>query len=284
MKDVLLTTESGSDPSEEVIWKTDLRIISMGVAIGNEMRRDRSFPVTEVFEEYRRTKKVPTTSAVNPQEYMEFFRQLRRERPEADIFHISYTSKASSTYRNAKLALRELGDPRIFLIDSENVSGGISLLLLKAAEILREADTPGEAVAEIRRYAAKARVIFLPDTLEYLRAGGRVSNAAYLGASLLNVKPLIRIENGELKASKKYRGKMEKTAFQVLDDYLRENHLEKDRLILFYVEGFSLDLLERLKAEVTSRGFRQVYTFPIGCVISCHGGPGAFGIAGFEEG
>ena len=284
MKRIVITTESGTDLPAERAQALDIRIIPMWVVTEGRSRQDGSFPAGEVFTYYKKTKTVPSTSAVNPQEYMEFFRQLRRERPEADIFHISYTSKASSTYRNAKLALRELGDPRIFLIDSENVSGGISLLLLKAAEILREADTPGEAVAEIRRYAAKARVIFLPDTLEYLRAGGRVSNAAYLGASLLNVKPLIRIENGELKASKKYRGKMEKTAFQVLDDYLRENHLEKDRLILFYVEGFSLDLLERLKAEVTSRGFRQVYTFPIGCVISCHGGPGAFGIAGFEEG
>ena len=284
MKRIVITTESGTDLPAERAQALDIRIIPMWVVTEGRSRQDGSFPAGEVFTYYKKTKTVPSTSAVNPQEYMEFFRQLRRERPEADIFHISYTSKASSTYRNAKLALRELGDPRIFLIDSENVSGGISLLLLKAAEILREADTPGEAVPEIRRYAAKARVIFLPDTLEYLRAGGRVSNAAYLGASLLNVKPLIRIENGELKASKKYRGKMEKTAFQVLDDYLWENHLEKDRLILFYVEGFSLDLLERLKAEVTSRGFRQVYTFPIGCVISCHGGPGAFGIAGFEEG
>ena len=283
MENVLLTTESGSDPSGEVIRETNLQVIPMGVVIGNELKKDGSFPVTEVFEEYRRTKKVPTTSAVNPQEYVRFFRDLRRERPEAEIFHISYTSKASSTYGNARMALNELGDDRIHLIDSENVSGGISLLLLKAAEILREAPDWETAAEQIRRYVKRARVVFLPDTLEYLKAGGRVSNAAYLGASLLNIKPLIRIEDGELKASKKYRGSMEKVAFQVLDDYFREFRLERERLILFYVEGFSLDLLEQMKGEALRRGIQKVYTFPIGCVISCHGGPGAFGIAGFEE-
>lgn len=283
MKDVLLTTESGADPSEEIIRETGLRIIPMGVTVGNELRPDRTFPVTEVFEEYRRTKKAPTTSAVNPQEYIQFFTELRKERPEAAIFHIAYTSKASCTYANAKLALEELGDSNIHLIDSRNVSGGISLLLLRAAEILKTADTAGEAKEQIREAAEKVRVVFLPDTLEYLRAGGRVSNAAYLGASLLSVKPLIRIENGELKASKKYRGKMGKVAFEVLDDYFREGSLDPERMILFYVEGFSTELLERLKAEVLARGIRRVLTFPIGCVISCHGGPGAFGIAGFRR-
>ena len=104
MENVVLTTESGSDPSGEVIRETNLQVIPMGVVIGNELKKDGSFPVTEVFEEYRRTKKVPTTSAVNPQEYVRFFRDLRRERPEAEIFHISYTSKASSTYGNARMA------------------------------------------------------------------------------------------------------------------------------------------------------------------------------------
>ncbi len=283
MEDVLLTTESGSDPSEEIIRETGLRVIPMGIVMGNEIREDRSFPVTEVFEEYRRTKKVPTTSAVNPQEYIQFFSELRRERPEAAIFHISYTSKASSTYRNAKMALRELGDDRIYLIDSENVSGGISLLLLQAARILKEAGNAGEAMAGIRKVASRIQAVFLPDTLEYLRAGGRVSNAAYLGASLLSVKPLIRIEDGALKASKKYRGRMEKVAFEVLDDYFRECRPQKEEMILFYVEGFSLELLERLKQETLRRGVRRVLTFPIGCVISCHGGPGAFGIAGIRE-
>ncbi len=283
MKNVLLTTESGSDPSEEIIRETGLRIIPMGVAVGNELRADRTFPVTEVFEEYRRTKKVPTTSAVNPQEYIHFFSQLRAEKPEAAIFHVTYTSKASCTYRNAEMALRELGDKNIYLIDSENVSGGISLLLLRAARILKEADCTEEAADRIRREAGKIRTVFIPDTLEYLRAGGRVSNAAYLGASLLSVKPLIRIENGELKASKKYRGKMEKVAFEVLEDYFKENSPDRSEMILFYVEGFSGELLERLKEETLRRGIKRVFTFPIGCVISCHGGPGAFGIAGVRE-
>ena len=68
-----------------------------------------------------------------------------------------------------------------------------------------------------------------------------------------------------------------------MDDYFRECRPQKEEMILFYVEGFSLELLERLKQETLRRGVRRVLTFPIGCVISCHGGPGAFGIAGIRE-
>ena len=93
---------------------------------------------------------MPTTSAVNPEEYAAFFLKLREENPEAEIIHIAYSSKASCTYQNAKIALDELKDARIRLIDSETVSSGIALLLWKSAQVIQEAQSADQAVELIR--------------------------------------------------------------------------------------------------------------------------------------
>ena len=128
MSEILITTESGTDLTCVHAEELGIRVIPMYVVLGEETKADGFFPVTEVMDYYRRTKTIPTTSSVNPQEYISFFKELRSEYPGADIVHIAYTSLASSTYQNAKIALEELEDSRIFLVDSLNVSGGISLI------------------------------------------------------------------------------------------------------------------------------------------------------------
>ena len=283
MEKIILTTESGSDVPQAMADELGIRIAPMHVILGDESYPDRTIPVAEVFDFFKRTKKMPTTSAVNPEEYTAFFLKLREENPEAEIIHIAYSSKASCTYQNAKIALDELRDARIRLIDSETVSSGIALLLWKSAQVIEGAQSADQAEELIRGLIRRERVSFLPDTLEYLRAGGRVSNAAYLGTSLLRLKVLINMVDGRLVASKKYRGDMEKVSFQYLEDFVKNLGGNRDAIILFYAEGFSLPLLERLKDRCRQMGFEQVLSTDIGCVISCHGGPGVMGLAAFAD-
>lgn len=283
MKRIVITTESGTDLPAERAQALDIRIIPMWVVTEGRSRQDGSFPAGEVFTYYKKTKTVPSTSAVNPQEYMEFFKELRREKPDADILHIAYTSKASSTWQNASIAIKELNDPGIFLADSLNVSGGISLICEKAAQIAGRAADGKAALEELESWIRRARVTFLPDSLEFLKAGGRVSNAAYLGASLLQLKPQILIQDGLLVASRKYRGKMDAVAVPYLEDFVRNNSLDREDLYLFYTDGFSMNLLELLEKRAGELGFCNVRRAMCGCVISCHGGPGALGIAGFAQ-
>ncbi|MDO5418133.1 MAG: DegV family protein [Lachnospiraceae bacterium] len=281
MGQIILTTESGTDLLPEHARKLGIHVIPMHVVFGGESREDGSFPVTEVFDYYKRTRSLPTTSAVNPQEYIEFFTELRRTHRDAEIIHIAYTALASSTCQNAAIALEELGDERIFLVDSRNVSGGISLICEKAAELAAKAQDAAEVVKELESWILRARVSFLPNTLEYLKAGGRVSNAAYLGASLLKLKPLINIEEGRLVAAKKYRGVMGHVAFLYFEEFVEKNHLDRELLYLFYTEGFSMERMDELKKRAAELGFQKVLLTRCGCVISCHGGAGALGVAGF---
>ncbi|MBS6952758.1 MAG: DegV family protein [Enterocloster asparagiformis] len=281
MEKIILTTESGSDVPQAMADELGIRIAPMHVILGSESYPDRSIPVADVFAFFKRTKQMPTTSAVNPQEYAVFFLKLREENPDAEIIHIAYSSKASCTYQNAKIALDDLKDRRIRLIDSETVSSGIALLLWKSAQVIKSARSADQAEEMIRGLIRRERVSFLPDTLEYLRAGGRVSNAAYLGTSLLRLKVLINMVDGKLVASKKYRGDMEKVSFQYLEGFVKTHSPSREAIFLFYAEGFSMALLERLQNRCRQMGFEQVLTADIGCVISCHGGPGVMGLAAF---
>ena len=279
MKNSILTTESGSDPSEEMVEAFGLHVLPMHVALGRESRDDGAFPVKDVFGYYDKTAEMPHTSAVNPAEYIDFFTKLRAENPSAEIVHIAYTSLASCTYQNAAIALRELGDAHIHLIDSLNVSGGISLILWKAHSLLALSPDVDSAVAQIKDFIAQVKVSFLPNTLEYLKAGGRVSNAAYLGGTLLKLKPLIRIKGGRLVATKMYRGTMNRVWYKYLDDFIDNCGPDRKMFVLFYVEGFSMELLARIKQYVLDKGFREVMVTHTGSVIACHGGPGALGLA-----
>lgn len=281
MENVILSTESGSDPSEEMVRAFGLRVLPMHVAMGNDCENDGSFPVGKVFGYYKKTAEMPLTSAVNPAEYMDFFKKLRAENPSAEIVHIAYTSLASCTYQNAKIALDELHDEHIYLIDSLNVSGGISLILWKAHNILTASADISSAIAQIEDFIAGVKVSFLPDTLEFLRAGGRVSNAGCLVGSVLKLKPLIRIVGGRLVASKMYRGAMSKVCYKYLDDFIANCDPDRKMFVLFYVEGFSMELLNRLRQYVLDKGFREVMITHTGCVIACHGGPGALGLASY---
>lgn len=283
MGKIIITTESGTDLTQKHAKELGIRVIPMYVALEDGMKADGLFPVAEVFEHYKKTKKIPTTSAVNPDEYMTEFRDLRDRYPDADIVHIAYTSKASSTYRNAALALEELNDPKIYLVDSLNVSGGIAMICEKAVELAVTSKNGAELVEKLQPWIERARVTFLPNTLEYLRAGGRVSNAVYLGGTLLNIKPLIVMKDGQLIASKKYRGPMEKVAYKYFEDFINENPLDRSLLYLFYVEGFSRELLDALRERALQLGFEKVLETKCGCVITCHGGPGALGLAAFAE-
>lgn len=283
MERFILTTESGSDVPQAMAEELGIRIAPMHVVLGEESYPDRSIPVADVFAFFKRTKQMPTTSAVNPEEYTAFFQKLREENPQSEIIHIAYSSKASCTYQNAKIALDELQDGRIRLIDSETVSSGIALLLWKSARVIREAESADRAEELIRGLIRREKVSFLPDTLEYLRAGGRVSNAAYLGTSLLRLKVLINMVDGRLVASKKYRGDTEKVSFQYLEDFVKGLGPSREEIIVFYAEGFSVALLERLKDRCRQMGFKQVFSTDIGCVISCHGGPGVMGLAAFAD-
>lgn len=282
MKKYVILTESGTDLPKELASQYHIHVLPMHIAMGNMQYSDGAIPVTQVYSYYDKTGCIPKTSAVNPIEYLNCFEQLKKENPDSVILHIGYSSKASCTFQNARIASD--GMDYVYHVDSLNVSGGEAAIVLKAAELVEQQPDiqPEELVKTLEAYTSLARVSFIPGNLEYLKAGGRVSNAAYLGASILQLKPLIEILDGELISTKRFRGSISRIAEKYLNEYIDRYNMEKEQIYLLYSFGLDESVKQRMEEIAAEKGFKKIIWIQTGCVISIHSGPGAIGVAGFE--
>ena len=282
MKPILLTAESGSDITPEIARKYGVTIVPMHVSFGGETRDDGSFPTTEMFAHYAKTRELPRTSGCTPHDFEVTFDRLRAEHPGQGILHLAYSACTTCSMQSAIIASEDREG--IAIVDTKQVSAAQAAVVIAVADYLaaNPETTLEQAAAKAEEIAKTVRMGFFPGDLDYLRAGGRVSNAAYLGAKLLSLNPLIEILDGKLLSTKKYRGSMAKVVAKLMDDYTE--NLDPGRpLYLIYGEG--LDEKIRLEAErlAKDKGFAQVSWVQTGCVIAAHSGPGSFGIVGFAK-
>lgn len=282
MRRIILSTESGADLPEFLAKKHDVQIVPMHVIMDGKDYLDGHLPVKEIYDFYDRTKKIPSTAATNMHEYQEFFKKIRTEFPDSIIVHIGYTSKASVSYENALIAAEDVKD--IHLIDALNVTGGLAAIVMYAVDVLeKEPDIdPIHLLEKIEEKIPKTRLAFLPGSLDFLRAGGRVSNMAYLGGALLKIKPCIELVEGKLMSTKKYRGKMDKVAEKLFFEYLEQYDIDRQQIYFMYSIGLSETVKERINEIALEKGFENSMWIEAGAMISTHSGPGGFGVAGIE--
>ena len=282
MRKTYIVTESGGDLFRQDAEKYEIEIVPMHVQMEGESRDDGAFPVTDIFDSYKRTKVLPKTSATNPHEYKEAFDRIMAKNPDAQIIHVAYSAITTASYHNAVLAAEGMNN--VTHIDTKNVTGGQRAVVLKIAEYIE--NNPDATPQQIKEYgenmAEKCQFAFFPGDLEYLKAGGRVSNAAYLVASMLNLKPLIEMIDGKLVGTKKYRGNNDKVFVKFLDEYLANNSFEKETFFMVYSAGLEDSVKKQLEHTARKHGYKKSTWVPTGCVIATHAGPGAFGAGGFK--
>ena len=283
MRRIILTTESGADLPEELAIKHNVQVVPMHVIMDGKDYLDGSLPVTEIYDYYERTKKIPSTTSTNSHEYLEFFTKIKNDIPDCIIVHIGYTSKASSSFQNAIIATEDLND--IYLIDALNVTGGLTAIVMYAVTLLENEPSidPEHLVEKIKSVVPKSRLAFVPGSLEFLRAGGRVSNLAYLGGALLKIKPRIELIDGNLISTKKYRGSMDAVSEKLMRDYLDQYDIDREQLYLLYSLGLDERIKQRMGEIANDNGFKNVKWIQAGAMISTHAGPGGVGIAGLEN-
>lgn len=285
MKKIVITTESCSDLTDELKLKHNIAIVPMHIVFEHKTVNDGSISVQEIYDYFNKTKQVPKTSAVNPSEFCEFFRKVSKDNDGAAIIHVSYSSEASCTYQNAMLGIEDCKDVEVHIIDSKNVSGGACNVTMIAAKVLQENIDKDIKwiVKEIESYIPFVSTVFVPERLEYLVAGGRVSNAVALGATVLKIKPRIDIIGGKLVATKKYRGNMEKVTMNLVKDFVNSGDFKKDKVYIMYALGADEKVVFSTKQMLMDSGFKDVIVLTTGCVMSTHGGPGAIGISALRK-
>ncbi len=283
MSSIILVAETGADIPPELAQRYGIRIVPMHVSFGSETRDDGTFPPEEICAYYERTGVLPKTSGSVPEDFIRVFDDIHASQPDAQILYLAYSSVTTCSYQSAQIAAE--GRDYVTSIDTKFVSAGQGVIVLKMAQLLEQYPQWGmeEAVAAANALIRRTRMAFIPNDMEYLRAGGRVSNATALCGRLLGIHPLIELLDGYLTATKKPRGKMSVLAPRLVSRYAESNALERDELWLIWGPGFPDEVKAAVEKAAKNCGFQKVTWMKTGDVITTHGGPSAFGIVGFSE-
>lgn len=281
MRKFILLAETGADIPVEIVKKYGIEIVPMHVSFGDTTRDDGSFSTEEIFSYYQHTGILPKTSGCAPHDFEIVFDRIHAAYPDSHILHLAYSAVTTCSYQSALIAAE--GRDYVTSIDTKHVSAGQTLVVLSMARYL-EANPDcslQEAVGMAESLSRRCRMGFFPGDLLYLKAGGRVSNAAYLGAKILSLNPLIEMTDGKLIATKKYRGSMKTIAPKLVRSFAEQ--LQRQEPFGFvYSAGLSDEIRGQVEAIAKDMGFREILWVRTGGVVSTHSGPGAFGVCGFS--
>ena len=199
------------------------------------------------------------------------------------IFTIS--AKMSTTNNLFHVVAEELDlESKVSIIDSQNLSTGNGLLVLKAASMVKEGKSRTEICAMIEELRGKVNASFVVDTLTYLHKGGRCSSVAALAGGALKLHPRIVVKDGAMNADKKYRGKIEKVIHEYVKD-IEDNLTEADPERVFITHsGCEQKVIDDVYAYLKNLNcFNEILITRAGGVISSHCGPGTLGVLFLEK-
>lgn len=273
---IIISSDSTCDLSRELIDRYNIRILPLGVSLGDNIYQD-GVDITpdDIYAYVAKTGQLPKTSAINMAENTDFFAELTKDG--SAVIHFTISSSMSATYNNARMAAEDFED--VYVVDSKNLSTGNGLLVIAAAEMARQGLDAQEIAQRVAAMADCVDASFVVDNLEYLAKGGRCSAVAAFGANLLQLKPCIAVKKGAMGVSKKYRGKFEK----VLPNYVAErlangDDIELDRVFVTHA-GCDPKIVESVVETVKNTlPFKEVFVTRAGCTVSSHCGANTLGV------
>ncbi len=279
---IRIFADSTCDLSDELIDKYQIQILPLCIVLDDKSYYDKTdITPEEIFAWADKNKKTPKTSAVTF-EYVEKLLIPCLE-AEEDVIFFGISEDMSTTCNVVRLAQKECTKGRLFVIDSQNLSTGIGLQVLKAAEMAAEGKTAEEIVEIIEALRSKVRASFVVDTLTYLARGGRCSGATALLANTLKLHPSIQVINGKMEVGKKYRGSLSKSFMHYAEDMEEALKNADDSRVFITHSGVSQEIVEQLIAYLKSlEHFKEIHVTNAGGVISSHCGPGTLGILFYE--
>jgi DegV family protein with EDD domain len=282
MARVAIVTDSTADLSPELRERYGITMVPLTVQIEDHVYRDQIDLSTDQFVERLRTvKTLPTTSQPSPDRFESTFRELAADHDA--IVAVVISSKLSATIQSATMAAEAVaGEIPVEVVDSRTGSMGLGLQAIRAAELAQTGMEAAAIAAQLRAEVDNYQVVFFVDTLEFLQRGGRIGRAAALIGGLLQLKPLLRVDEGQIVPYERTRTRSKATSGLV--DFA-QGFPRIERLAVIHVSDpeAATTLADRL-AEATSLPREQILVSQIGPVIGTHIGPGAMGLALFEDG
>ena len=276
---VKIISDSTCDLSPELIAKYGIQIVPLHIVLGDKEYQDgASISPDEIYEWSDANKATPKTSALSLDEAYAVFKPVLEEGHEIVVFSIS--SDMSTTNNVMRIAASDLdATDRVFVIDSQNLSTGIGLQVLEAAEMAAAGKSGAEIAAHIEAIRPKVRASFVVDTLTYLHRGGRCGGLAALAGAVLKLHPRIAVVDGKMGAGKKYRGVMKKVILEYAKDMEAELLSAESKRVFITHSGCDEAAIGEVKAYLESLNyFEEILITRAGCVVSSHCGPGTLGV------
>lgn len=280
---VKVVTDSTADIPENIRRELDIEMVPLKVHLEGETFLDGvTLQPKEFYERLAQANELSTTSQPSPNEFVEAYRKVASD-AKHDIISIHLSAALSGTYQSAVLAQSMLEDDlKIEIIDGRKASFATGMIVVAVAEAAQAGKSLEECRAIAENVIREMRVFFMVDTLKYLQKGGRIGKASALLGSLLNIKPILKLdEDGEVAPDEKVRGKKKAMAriYEKLQQYAGN---EPVRVGLLHAGiGNEVDqVAETLKEKLN---ITRLDVAELGPVIGTHAGPGTIGIAVIKE-
>ena len=279
MRKVAVISDSTCDLSREILDRYNISTFPLHIHLGEEQYSD-GVDITpdEIYAWSDKTKETPKTTTLSPMEAEECLEKALGEAEEVVCFCISEAmSSCANVMRLAARAIEK--EDKVFVINSENLSTGIGLMVIEAAIMAKEGMAAAEIVEKIEAMRASVRASFVVDTLTYLHRGGRCSGLAAMVGGTLGLHPYISVVEGKMQPGKKYRGRMNKVIKHYVED-MTEDLLKakKDRVFITH-SGCDDEIIEEVKAQLQELNyFDEILVTRAGSVITSHCGPGTLGV------
>lgn len=270
---VRIIVDSSSDLPISAIEQYDFKIIPLSVHFGEEEYLD-SIDITssQFYDKLRTSEVMPTTSQIPPERFIEYIQ------PELDAGHevvvITLGSNASGTCQSALIAKSELESDKITVIDSNALCLATAYIAIEAAELIQAGVKP-EALEEALKPLTDNGIehLFCVDTLEYLRKGGRIKASQAVIAEILNIKPILNVENAITQTIHKVRGSKKIIPYYIAK-MKKEMDMTSKRILIGHAqdEAFANKLKAAIRTELNWEG--DIILSEIGATIGSHTGPG----------
>ena len=281
-REFVITTETNTDLSLAYLQENQIGVIPHYYTVGEEVYGGgRELTIQEFYQEMRDGKKVGTMAS-NPAVIADVFTAYAKEGK--DVLHISFSGALSCGCANVQMVanevMEEYPDMKIIVVDTLSVSLGEGMMIAKALELKAAGKTVEETAKEIEALLPHICVQFTVDDLEYLYRGGRVSKTTAVVASIVNIKPILYVnEEGKLVSLDKVRGRQQSIKKLVENMKARIGEWRDKQIFVGIVHGDceadAQKLADLVRAEL---GYVKIMVEPIGPSIGAHSGPGALGI------
>ncbi len=283
MSKVRIVSDSTCDLSPELKEKYDIKVIPLCIIMDDKSYFDMvDVTPAEIFAWADANKTTPKTAAASIENAIDFLKPFQEAGD--DVIYIGISEDMSTTCNVLRLAASDLEYDRFFVINSMNLSTGIGLQVLRAADMAAEGKSAEEIVEAISEARVDVRASFVVDTLTYLSRGGRCSQATALLANTLQLKPRIEVKMGKMGVGQKYRGKYGKVILKYVKE-MEEALLKSDKKRVFVTHTvMDQEIVDEIKAYLESlQYFDEVLETNAGGVISSHCGPGTLGVLYYEK-